>query len=91
VAGSWAPALSLDNGHRGLVVWDRMNDRRPVARHGITHLVLQRGSREYPGVNPGFREEIGDAGRGLTLLRSFGVGAAILDLYALSAASAPPG
>jgi len=69
IAGSWAPTLSLDSGRRGLVVWPGINDRDPVERYGITHLVLQRGSRELPGVNPAF----GEADEFLARMRSVGL------------------
>jgi hypothetical protein len=85
-AGSWAPTLSLDSGRRGLVVWPGMNDRRPVERHGITHLVLQRGSREFPGVNPAF----GDEAEGiLARMRSVGlvrIGLSTVEIMSLEGA-----
>ena len=46
VAGTWAPLLTLDSGRRGLVIWPRLNNVRPIETHGITHLLLQRGSSE---------------------------------------------
>ncbi len=76
VAGSWAPLMALDSGHRGLVIWPGMNDESAPADLGVTHLLLQRGSsEEVLAGSPDAR----DAMR----LRTFPVGRNFLDLYAI--------
>lgn len=90
MAGSWAPVLSLDSGRRGLVVWPGMNDHRPVATHGITHLVLQQPSREGPDTNSGFRDEAAEIRARMRFVRDWPVGRVRLALYALDGGVAGP-
>lgn len=90
LAGTWAPLLTLESEHRGYVVWPGMNDRTmtavtpgsgtggPVA---VTHLLLQRGSRESLPLNPSLRNLKIDAARRLRWLRQLRIGRLELDLY----------
>lgn len=89
MAGSWAPTLALDSGHRGLVVWSGMNDRSPVASHGITHLVLQQPSREGPETNPGFRDETELIRSRMRFVSDYPLGPVQVALYALDRGGSP--
>ncbi|MDZ4806031.1 MAG: hypothetical protein SGI90_14325 [Candidatus Eisenbacteria bacterium] len=89
MAGSWAPTLSLDSGRRGLVVWRGMNDANPVETYGITHLILQRDSRESPGVNPAFGIDATAVLLRMKLVGVHRVGRTVLELHDLSGAVAP--
>lgn len=81
VAGSWAPALGLDGGYRGVALWPGMNEDRPIERLGITHLLLQRESSEWIGVNPALSGEKEILRQGLTLQQSVAIGRLTLDLF----------
>ncbi|TPW18063.1 MAG: hypothetical protein FD129_128 [bacterium] len=90
IAGSWAPTLSLDSGRRGLVVWRGMNDSNPIETYGITHLALQRDSRESPGANPAFGP---DAPAILLRMKQVGVhrvGRTVLEVFDLNGVGTPP-
>jgi len=83
MAGSWAPTLSLDSGRRGLVVWGAMNDKSPIETHGITHLILQKDSREMPGVNPAFGADATPILARMNPIGSRRVGRTELEIYSL--------
>lgn len=81
VAGTWAPLLTLDSGRRGLVIWPRLNNVRPIETHGITHLLLQRGSSEDLPNNRVFASPAGGGMPAVELLRTLPLGDHRLDLY----------
>jgi hypothetical protein len=91
LAGSWAPVLSLDSGHRGLVVWSGMNDHRPVATYGITHLALQQPSREGPDTNAGFRDEAAEVLARMRFVGDWPVGRVKVAVYALDGGASRDG
>jgi hypothetical protein len=91
VAGTWAPLLCLDTGNRSLVIWPTMNNEPDaLERRGVTHLLLQRGSREALETNPAFAGRGVDETRSVRRLRQIRLGQVDLDLYELTAKSRTP-
>jgi hypothetical protein len=84
VAGTWAPLLTLESGYRGFVIWPGMNDRAKLGPGSVTHLLLQRGSRESLPLNPSLREMNVDVNRQVRWLRPLKIGLVELDLYEVS-------
>jgi hypothetical protein len=81
VAGLYAPLLALDSRRTGILIWPVLNSPGSLGRHGVTHLLLQRGTGEDIDANLVLRRADSGLPSRARLNRTLPMGRGSLNLY----------